>query len=134
MPVAKQDNIVFPQKDFPLMCSQTRSRKAMVSLWHEILEFKLIIDGSVTMMIDTQTVTAGPGDIIFINPYEVHSNLIIQNEVGTYHLFMLDLDYFRAVGSEMLDLRSIFLEERIRFRNLIRNRAAADILHKIAEE
>ena len=134
MPVAKQDNIVFPQKDFPLMCSQTRSRKAMVSLWHEILEFKLIIDGSVTMMIDTQTVTAGPGDIIFINPYEVHSNLVINNETGAYHLFMLELDYFRAVGSEMLDLRSIFLEERIRFRNLIRNRAAADILHKIAEE
>ena len=134
MPVAKQDNIVFPQKDFPLVCSQTRSKKALVSLWHEILECKLVIEGSVTMMIDTQTVTAGPGDIIFINPYEVHSNLIINNEAGAYHLFMLELDYFRAVGSGMLDLRSLFLEERIRFRNLIRNPAAASILHRIAQE
>jgi len=134
MPVAKQDDIEFPRKNFPLVCSKTRSRKALVSLWHEILECKLIIEGSVTMMIDTETVTAGPGDIIFINPYEVHSNLVIHDEPGTYHLFMLELDYFRAVGSEMLDLRSLFLEERIRFHNLIRNPAAADLLRKVAEE
>lgn len=134
MPIARQDDIVFPKKDFPIVCSQTRSKTALVSLWHEILECKLVTQGSVTMMIDTGTVTAGPGDIIFINPYEVHSNLIMNGEAGAYHLIMLDLDYFRMVGAGMLDLRGLFLDERIRFRNLIRNPAAADILHKIAEE
>ena len=134
MPVLKQDNIIFPHKDFPFMCSPGKSNSAVVSLWHEILELKVVISGSVTMMIDTETVTADTGDIICINPFEVHSNLLVDNHVGTYHLFMLDLDFFHAVGVDTLDLRSMLLDQQLRFRNLIKNPRAAEILFRLAEE
>lgn len=134
MSVVKQDTIIFPQKDFPLTCSTGKSCSAVVSLWHEILEIKLVLSGSVTMMIDTETVTAGPGDIIIVNPHEVHSNLMIDGQWGTYHLFMLDLDFFRTVGIDSIDLRALLLDQQIRFRNLIQNPRAAKILGRFAEE
>lgn len=134
MPDIRQDNIIFPRKDFPLMCSPGKSNCAGVSLWHEILELKVVVSGSVTMMIDTETVTAAPGEVICINPFEVHSNVLVDNAVGTYHLFMLDLDFFNAVGVDTLDLRSMLLDQQLRFRNLIKNPRAAEILLRLAEE
>ncbi len=134
MPVAKQDNIIFASKDFPLKCTLDKSSSAVVSLWHEILELKLVVSGRVTMMIDTQTVTASAGDIICINPFEVHSNLLMDNEPGSYHLLMLDLDFFNAVGVDILDLRTELLDKQLRFQNLIKNPRAADILLRLAEE
>ncbi|MBR4957535.1 MAG: helix-turn-helix transcriptional regulator [Lentisphaeria bacterium] len=134
MSVAKQDNIIFTRKDYPILCSKSKPSVALVSRWHECVEMKLVITGSVTMMIDTETVTAGPGDIIFINPYEVHSNLPVSDAHAAYHLIMLDVDYFATVGAKMPDLRSMMLEEGIRFRNCISNPKAAQILEKVAEE
>lgn len=134
MAAVKQDNIIFAHKDFPLDCSPGKTGSTVVSLWHEILEFKLVLSGKVTMMIDTETVTAEAGDIIFVNSYEVHSNLLMDGSTGTYHLFMMDMDYFSIVGSGLLDLRALMLEEQIRFRNLIHNPRAAGILEKIADE
>lgn len=134
MPVAKQDNIVFPHKDFPLICSPSKSSPAAVSLWHECLELKVIVSGRVTMMIDTETVTACAGEIICINPFEVHSNLLLDDEAGSYHLFMLDLDFFSAAGVDSIDLRSLLLDKQLRFQNWIQNPAAARILLRLAEE
>lgn len=134
MSAVRQDNIIFPEKDFPLMCSPGKSNSAVVSLWHEILELKVVVSGSVTMMIDTESVTAAEGDIICINPYEVHSNLFVEGDGGTYHLFMLDLDFFSTLGIDSIDLRALLLDQQIRFRNLINNPRAAAILNKIAEE
>lgn len=134
MPVAKQDNIIFAQKDFPLTCSLGKTNTAVVSLWHEILEFKLVLSGKVTMMIDTETVAAVTGEIICINPFEVHSNLLVDNEPGSYHLFMLDLDFFNIVGVDSLNLRSMLLDKQLRFRNLIKNHRASEILFRLAEE
>lgn len=76
MASVKQDKILFSQADFPLLCSQSSPNATPVSLWHETLAFKYILTGSITMMIDTETVTANTGDMILINPYEVHSNLL----------------------------------------------------------
>lgn len=134
MPAVKQDNIVFPKKDFPLMCYPRKTSTAVVSLWHEILELKVVLSGHTTVMIDTESVTAAEGDIICINPYEVHSSLPVEGDCGTYHLFMLDLDFFSAAGIESIDLRSLLLDKQIRFRNLIKNPRAAGILMKIADE
>lgn len=86
------------------------------------------------MMIDAKTVTANAGDIILVNPYEVHSNLILDDSTATYHLIMLDLDFFRVVANQALDLRNLLLEQNIRFQNLIRNHRAGSILTRIAEE
>lgn len=134
MPVAQQDNIIFAAKDFPLKCALGKTSSAVVSLWHETLELKLVISGHVTMMIDTETVTAAAGEIICINPFEVHSNLLVDNEPGSYHLLMMDLDFFSAVGVDILDLRTELLEKQLRFRNLIKNPRAAEILLRLAEE
>ena len=134
MPVAQQDNIIFASKDFPLKCTLDKSSSAVVSLWHEILELKLVVSGHVTMMIDTQTVTAAAGEIICINPFEVHSNLLVDNAPGSYHLLMLDLDFFSAVGVDILDLRTELLDKQLRFRNLIKNPRGAEILLRLAEE
>lgn len=130
----RRDKIVFSKKEFPLECSLSKTGSQSVSLWHETVEFKYVISGSVTMMIDTQTVTAQAGQIIFINPYEVHSNIRVEGEEGTYHLYMLDPDFFTTVGAEWLDLRSLLLDKRIRFQNRIHSPRVARILQEIAGE
>ena len=134
MPQVKQDAIVFEQKNFPLLWSQSKPNPTRISLWHEMLEIKHILSGSVTMMIETETVTAKAGDIILVNPCEVHSNIMVDSHCGIYDLFILDLDFFKTTGVNMLDLRSLLAEQQIQFHNFIQNPQAGAILSQISRE
>ena len=129
-----QDNLIFLDRNFPLLFSLSKVQQDGESRWHEPIEIKYVISGTVTVMIDTETVCAGEGDIIFVNPHEVHSNITVSDDTGMYHLMMLSLDFFSNYEGNELDLRRLLLEKRVRFNNLIKNSRAARILRDIADE
>ncbi len=134
MSQVKQDTIVFRQKDYPLLWSRSKPNPTQISLWHEVLEIKYVRSGRITMMIETETVSAQAGDIIVVNPCEVHSNLVVDSHCGIYDLFILDLDFFKTVGINTPDLRSLMTEQRVQFHNFIQNPQAGAILAQISRE
>ncbi len=99
MAEVRQDNLKFSEKDFPFLFSLSKVQHDGESRWHEAIEIKYIVSGTVTVMIDTKMVSAKEGDIIFVNPHEVHSNITMSDDTGMYHLMMMSLDFFRNCGT-----------------------------------
>ena len=99
--------------------------------WHEDLEFKLIHKGSTIAVIDSKVVKADEDEILFINPYQIHSLPEIIENTRLYNLFMMHLDFFQIAGIQSFDLRKIFMEDRILIRNHIKNPQLTEILKKI---
>ena len=129
-----KDIILFESSDFPIIVNAGRRAGNEKSFFHEEIEIKYVVSGRVTTMIDTEMISAETGDIIFFNPYEVHSNIVIDSQEGSYHLLVIGLDFFASPGLSDMDLRSIFMNKKIRFNNLIKNKRAAAILKAIVLE
>ncbi len=131
MPLQNQEKMVFEKEDFPIRVSFLPSVDSTSSLWHEEIELKCVLSGQVQMMIDTEIVTAGAGDIIFINPHQIHSNVTLGEE-GSYQLIILGLDLFAP--TDTLDLRRLFLEEGMQIKNLVQNSMAFSIAERLIKE
>ncbi len=129
----EKDEIVFKDKKFPIMISSGKAVTGMYSRFHEEVEIKYVNSGQLAVMIGTKAITAGEGEIIFINPYEVHSNLYIDGSDGVYDLVMLDLDFFDNVGVGGMNLRKLISEKRVCFKNLVKNSRATDVMRRLVQ-
>ncbi len=104
-------------------------------VFHEALEIKYFYEGGSTLVVDTETIEAGAGDVIIINPYEFHSTVKLDEKKGKYHLFMVSLDVFTSSNPKGLDLRHLLIARGLRFQNLIRgDEALCGLLLRILEE
>ena len=72
---------------------------------HEEIELKYFYEGSSTLLIGSETVTVQAGDLVIMNPYELHSTIRFGAEKGRYHLIMLDPDFFFDSSVGGFDLR-----------------------------
>lgn len=105
------------------------------TMLHEEIEIKYFYEGSSTLLVGTQKLTARAGDVVVINPYEFHSTIACTEEKGKYHLLMIPLDYFSASGIEELELRSHLLAKRQSLRTFFQNdRRIAEIFERIILE
>lgn len=86
-------------------------RKAL----HEEIEIKCFYEGAAVLFIGTETVTVKAGDIVVINPYEMHTTIDCGDTGSRYHRFMVPLDFFLDKGVGELDLRTILLANQKRF-------------------
>lgn len=129
-----KDLISFKDTAFPIIVNAERRAGNEKSFFHEEIEIKYVLSGTVTTMIDTEMVSAEKGDIIFFNPYEVHSNVVIDSQEGSYHLLVIGLDFFGSQGLADIDLRNIFMHNKVRFNNLIKNKRAAAIIKAVVLE
>lgn len=107
-------------------------------IFHEDVEIKLFYEGGSTLLIGNEAFAVTAGDVVFINPYEFHSTLY-GAEAGKYHLLMIGLDFFENADSRALDLRHLFIKERLSFQTLIRDdervrRIVADIVYEMSEK
>ena len=105
-------NIVYPDPDFRLhIRPDSRSfidDPANVSkALHEEIEIKYFYEGSSTLLIGTETVVAETGDLVVINPYELHSTIRFGENRGEYHMIIMDLDFLFDSSVGGLDLRRI---------------------------
>ena len=131
------DRIVFPQPDFKIAMQGGKAATLLDGdpMLHEELEIKLFYDGSVTLMIDSDLLMPQPGDIIFVNPYELHGTVNVGTQQGKYHLLNLSLDFFTEQNPNGLDLRHLLLGKGICFHNHIRgNERLQHLLLQAVEE
>lgn len=92
-------------------------RKAL----HESIEIKCFYEGTTTLLIGSQIVTANAGDVVVINPYEFHATIDCGGGGGKYHLFMVPLDFFASNGVDSLKLRMLLLANNKSFKTLFKN-------------
>ena len=101
---------------------------------HEEIEIKYFYEGNATLLIGKETCEVQAGDLVVINPYELHSTLRAEGERGLYRFFMMDLDFFMDGATGGLDLRTLMLERGITFKTLIRGDARiGDIMRRLTE-
>ena len=89
-----KDTVQIQSHQFPLAFSLDKVTPGGASLFHEEIELKYIISGNLTMLLDNKSVSAQAGDIIFINPFEIHSNVLVQEDTAVYHVAVISLDFF----------------------------------------
>lgn len=122
------DRPIFERQDFQIAHSRSKrcdpNDLTMVSrTWHEEIEIKYFVEGSSTVLVDTEAIVTKPGDIILINPYEFHSTLAVGENTGKYNLLMIGMDLFSSKNLDNFDMKHLLLGRRIRFNNLIRSNA-----------
>ncbi len=134
------DSINFPDQNFKILSvpgriSSINSIDDFSKIFHEEIEIKLFYEGSSTLLIGDETVVTQPGDVVMINPYEFHSTVDIGEINGKYHIIMISLDFFDSENSFDIDLRELFIKERIALKTLIRgDERIVSILNRIVKE
>lgn len=134
------DDILFEDRTFPIKIRPCRSsvtdnmdnaRRAL----HEAIEIKYFRKGESTLLVGDKTVYAKAGDIIIINPYEIHATIDYGKEnQGEYCLVMMGLDFFDGISAG-IDLRHELLGKGTLFKTQIKsNVRMQEILTRIAEE
>lgn len=61
--------------------------------FHKEIEIKYFYEGNATLLVGEQTVQAKAGDLVIMNPYEIHSTIKFGENKGKYHLLMIDTDF-----------------------------------------
>jgi len=119
----------------PDCVSQVNNPSYSRKMLHEEIEIKYFYEGTSTLLIGTETVTAKAGDVVVINPYQFHATIDCVEEEGKYHIFMIPLDFFSGSGIEELELRSLLLAKHQSFRTFFSNdKRIGNIIERIVIE
>ena len=117
----------------PLYISEARKVLGHDSRLHEAIEIKYVLSDKINVMVETDVISADKGEIIFMNPYEVHSNVPAES-TGEYALLMIGLDYFNSVGISSINLRRLMIDTQLRIKRHIKNPEISQIIEKIITE
>lgn len=117
---ANYEKVVYEKTDTPFACVLNRRRDTSDQLdlaWHEEMEIKYIVSGSMHINFGSKVVRVQEGDIVVVNSCQYHTNQIEPGEEVVYHLLCVDLS--RLGVSEQI----LFGEgaRSARFQNVIRN-------------
>lgn len=134
-------DILFPDNSFPIIIKKKSTAasddfNAASRAMHEAIEIKYFYEGKSTLLINGKTVNAESGDIITINPYEIHTTVDYEKEKnGKYCLIMIGLDFFKGMPAADFNLRQLLLNEQNLFKNQIKGDCRMQkILSEISEE
>ncbi len=90
--------------------------------FHEEMEIKLVISGSLSVNLGSQIISAEAGDLVIVNPYEYHSNLLEHGE-AVYDMLCVDVSE-QFMGGALSEVFMPYAEGKFRFENLIRDAVA----------
>ena len=122
----------FPLKFCPDKIASVDDPTVVSRALHEAIELKYFCEGTGTLLIGTETLEVQAGDLVVINPYELHSTIHLGRERGHYHLLMISPDLFMDGGMGGLDLRTMMLKGGLTFKTLIRGDArVADMMRRL---
>ena len=93
------EGILFDDPDFRLIIkpdcvSNIDSPVRISKAFHKEIEIKYFYEGNATLLVGSKIVQAKAGDLVVMNPYEVHSTIRFGENKGKYHLIMIDPDSF----------------------------------------
>lgn len=87
--------------------------------WHEQMELKYVVSGSAEIVVEDAAYTVRTGDIILINPYELHAVTPDRTSGLVDHSVNIDIPpgvYGEAIAENFRP----YAEKRLRFQNVIR--------------
>lgn len=130
------EEIDFTHSDFKLIVSSKASSTLdTYGMFHQAIEIKYFYEGSTSLLVNDDIIIAQAGDIVIVNPYEIHSTIDLKSEQGKYHLFMIGLDFFEDTRLPEFDLRYLLIRKQLRFGHLVRkNERMQYILKQIVKE
>ncbi|MBR6737739.1 MAG: helix-turn-helix transcriptional regulator [Clostridia bacterium] len=117
--VAERQRIEFSSDDFKIVVLNQLVSNFPKS-FHEEIEIKYYYETGSKIMIGNDIYNADKGDIIVINPYEIHANVNINNTPIRYYSIVVAVDFNSLIGNS-IDLRKILIEDGKKFNNLIKN-------------
>lgn len=118
----EHQKIHFTETDSPFLCVFNSNvgpkQNSLNSYWHEELEIKYIVKGTMHINFGTSVVRAEEGDIVVVNPCECHVNQVADGDNAVYHLLCVDLgEIFNGGLFERCFLP--YKNGTIRFKNVI---------------
>jgi len=116
---ANYQKVIYEKTDSPFACVLNRHRATGEQLdlaWHEEMEIKYIISGSVHVNFGTKVEQARQGDIVVVNSCQYHTNQFEPGEEVVYHLLCVDLARLGIDEALLYGERN----KGIRFQNIIR--------------
>lgn len=130
---AEYDNILYSPSNSPFVTAletKVNSEARFKLSWHEEMEIKYILSGSLYIDVGVERIYAQKGDIVIINPCEHHRNFVKGGTEASYNILCVDVS--RVFGSVILKSDNIPYEiTNMRFCNIIRgNREAAGYLEQ----
>ena len=135
------DDILFADASFPVTVNADRASiiddiDTASHAMHEAIEIKYFYKGKSTLLIGNKTVNAEAGDIIIINPYEIHATVDYpKEEKGEYCLIMVGLDLFGGLSGVDFNLRHMLLSDQKAFKTHIKgNESMQKLLSELAFE
>lgn len=135
------DSIIFKDTSFPVTILTHRTSTldnidTAKEALHEAIEIKYFYEGKSTLLVGEKTVQAEAGDIIIINPYEIHATIDYGKEKkGKYCLIMIGLDFFDGLIGADINLRHMVFGKRAMFKTHIKaNRRMQEIMARIMAE
>ena len=121
----EHQKILYDKNSTPFICNTNKridsfTKASLNMCWHEELEIKYIISGSMHINIDNTTVVAKKGDVVIVNPCEYHNNIVADGDNAVYHLLCVDLSQIFN-GGIIERCFPLYKNDLLRFKNLIRN-------------
>lgn len=102
--------------------------------FHEELEIKYYCEGDMAMMINNKVYAIKKGNIVIVNPYEIHAN-VNMGDNGKYYMIILNLDFLSNNNCWGFDLRSIFLSNKEKLVNFIESDSEiASLIKRVCSE
>lgn len=137
----RKTDLFFPDESFPFIIHRESRSYALtptesLGAIHEAIEIKYFYEGNSTLLIGNKTVRAEAGDVIVINPYELHSTVDCGDGcTGRYHCLMIGLDILEGMRSTGADLRRLLFSGGLLFQTKQTPRdSLSRILTDIVEE
>lgn len=131
---AELQRIEFSSNDFKIVVLNQLGNN-MPKSFHEEIEIKYFYQAGSRVMVAGDILDVNVGDIVIINPYEMHANVNLAQEPVMYYSIVIDVDFLQGNGVQDFELRRILLEEGKRFKNHIcANQRLQSIIKNTFEE
>ena len=127
-------NIEFNNADFKINVCK-KEAIGVKKNFHEAIEIKYLYQGNSAVMIDGEVFLAKEGDVVVVNPYEIHTNVNIEKYNGKYYMIIVAIDFLTENNEKGIDLRNEMLALGKKFVNRIENNAVLrDIIVRVFSE
>ena len=127
------EQIDFHSSDFKItVCDKVSSSTELA--FHEEIEIKYFYGADSAMMVNSRMLAVKEGDIVVVNPYELHSNMSIDAYDERYYLLMVGLDFFNDIP-DGVNLRKFLISDGKKIVNHIKgDKRLGIIIARVIEE
>lgn len=104
-----------------VMLFDRKSGSLFESHWHEKFEILVVCEGNMQVICDGCVINARKGDIVFINPCQLHSGVV--GDLGVvYYCIIMEPNFLVSINMDVCDKTLLEIQNsRIRISNLIKD-------------